>query len=167
MSKIRNTSGILEREVSKLRRYEFFNRLEGIIAEIGTAILANIDEDGTPRMRWMTPATLKGRPGFIYCVGAGNSKKVKGLRINPKAEWMIQSKNLDCIINIKGTVNILDNPSIRTEILHTIGPRLGMFWKTNLEDTEFVVLETVMDEAIFFEPMLCKSKRVSFREGDE
>ena len=147
--------------------YEFFNKLEAIIADFGTAILANIDEDGVPRMRWMTPATLKGRPGCIYCVGAKNSRKMMGLRLNPKVEWMIQSKNLDCIMNIKGTVNILDNPSIRTEILHAIGPQLEIFWKTNLEDTEFLVIETVMDEAILYEPMLCKSKKVSFREGDE
>jgi general stress protein 26 len=148
-----------------LQRYEFFNRLEAIIAEVGTAILANIDEDAGPRMRWMTPATLKGRPGCIYCVGAKDSRKIMGLRLNPNVEWMIQSKNLDCIINIKGTVNILDNPSIRTEIIHAIGPKLGVFWKTNLEDTEFLVLETVMDEATLYEPMLCKSRKVSFREG--
>ena len=57
-----------------------------------------------------------------------------GLRLNPKVEWMIQSKNLDCIINIKGTVNILDNPSIRTEILHAIRTAVGDIWKrANLE----------------------------------
>ena len=74
------------------------------------------------------------------------------------------SKNLDCIINIKGTVNILDNPSIRTEILHAIGP-VGDI----LEDKPRIRYSnrTVMDEAILYEPMLCKSKKVSFREGDE
>ena len=50
---------------------------------------------------------------------------------------MIQSKALDRIINIKGFINIIDNPSMKTEILQTIGKRLNVvIWKVNLQDTE-------------------------------
>ena len=150
-----------------MQKYEFFNRLESVIADTQTAVLATVDEDGGPKMRWMTLTTLKGRPGFIYAVAAKESKKVLELDKNTNVEWMIQSKSLDQIINIKGVVNILDNPSMRTEVLQTIGKRLEIFWKVNLRDTEFVVLETVLEEAIYFEPMKGKNEKISFEGEDE
>ncbi|MFY9177842.1 MAG: pyridoxamine 5'-phosphate oxidase family protein [Clostridiales bacterium] len=147
-------------------KYEFFNCLDSLITEVQTAVLATVGKDGRPKMRWMTPATLKERQGFIYCVAAINSDKVADLNKNPKVEWMIQSKALDRIINIKGFINIIDNPSMKTEILQTIGKRLNVFWKVNLQDTEFVVLETVLEEAVYLEPMKGKMERICFREGD-
>lgn len=155
-----------EQEVYRLQKYEFFNRLESIIADAQTAVLATVDEEGRPKMRWMTPATLKGRPGYIYAVSAKEAEKVFELYHNPKVEWMIQSKVLDRIINIKGFVNILDNPSIRTEILQAIGKKLEIFWKINLQDTEFVVLETVLEEAIYFEPIKGKTEIIAFKGGE-
>ncbi|NLN41018.1 MAG: pyridoxamine 5'-phosphate oxidase family protein [Clostridiales bacterium] len=148
-------------------KYEFFNCLDSLIADAKTAILATVDDDGRPKMRWMTPTTLKDRQGFIYSVAAKNSKKIDELSKNPKVEWMIQSRALDRIINIKGHINIIDNPSMKTEILQSIGKRLNVFWKINLENTEFVVLETVLEEAVYFEPMKGRTERIGFGEGDK
>jgi len=150
-----------------LYKYEFFNCLDSLIADAQTAILATVDENGRPKMRWMTPTTLKDRQGFIYSVAAKDSKKIGELNKNPKVEWMIQSKALDRIINIKGYINIIDNPSMKTEILQTIGRRLNVFWKINLQNTEFVVLETVLEEAVYFEPMKGRTERFCFGEGDK
>ncbi len=131
-------------------KYEFFNCLDSLIADAQTAILATVDEDGRPKMRWMTPTTLKDRQGFIYCVTAKSSKKIDELNKNPRVEWMIQSRALDRIINIKGYVN-----------------RLNVFWKINFEDTEFVVLETVLEEAVYFEPMKGRTEKIYFGEEDK
>ena len=148
-------------------KYEFFNYLDSLIADAQTGILATVDENGRPKMRWMTPTTLKDRQGFIYSVAAKSSKKIDELNKNPRVEWMIQSRALDRIINIKGYVNIIDNPSMRTEILDAIGRRLNVFWKINFEDTEFVVLETVLEEAVYFEPMKGRTEKIYFGEEDK
>ncbi|NLJ41717.1 MAG: pyridoxamine 5'-phosphate oxidase family protein [Clostridiales bacterium] len=149
-----------------MQSYEFFRRLESVISDAQTAVFATIDENGIPRMRWLTPTTLKGRPGYIYSVAEKGSRKTREVEKNPKVEWMIQSKSLDRIINVRGVVSILDNPSIKTEILQTIGKRLNIFWKVSTPDPEFVVMETVIEEAVCFEPLKGKSENISFKGGD-
>ncbi|HZJ82544.1 MAG TPA: pyridoxamine 5'-phosphate oxidase family protein [Clostridia bacterium] len=149
-----------------MEKHECLNKVEDIIEDAQTAILATVDEEGRPRMRWMTPTTLKGRQGCIYTVAAKGSNKLMDLQQNEKVQWMIQSKDLDRIINIKGFINVIDNPSMRTEIMEAIGKRLNVFWKVNLKDTEFVVLETILEEAVYSEPMKGKVETICFREGD-
>lgn len=149
-----------------MEKHEFLNRLKDMIEEAGTGILATVDKGGKARMRWMTPTTIRGRRGCIYTVAAKGSKKLMDLDHNLDVEWMIQSKSLDQIMNVKGCINVIDTPSMRTEILEAIGNKLNVFWEVNIKDTEFVVLETIIEEAVYFEPMKDKMKKVHFREGD-
>lgn len=147
-----------------MKEYEFFNSLDNIIDETKSGVLSTIGLDGGPKMRWLTPSTLKNRQGCIYTVAAKDSNKVEEILLDPKVEWMFQSRSLARIINIKGYINVLDNPSITNEIIETIGKRLSVFWKVNLDKTELVVLETVFKEATYFEPMKAKKHKFHFRE---
>jgi general stress protein 26 len=140
-----------------------------IMTEIGrmlddakTALLATVDEKGRPHMRWLTPTVIRGRTGAIYNVTAPASAKLEQLRANPNVQWMFQTRALDRIVTVNGKINIVENPSIRTEVLEAVGDKLTVFWKIHEQEWEVVVLETVIENATFYLPMKSRKEKVEF-----
>ncbi len=145
-----------------METHELLNRLETIVDEAKTAILATVDSAGCTHMRWMTPAVLKHRPGAIFTFSAPDAPKVEQVHAAGCAEWMFQTRDLRQIINVAGPARVLDNPALKSELMEILGPRLIVFWKANLNADEFVVIETVIEEATFFEPMKGTRQTVHF-----
>ena len=141
---------------------EFTTIVESIIEEAKTAILATADGDGRPQMRWMTPVVLRDRPGAIYAVTSPAFRKSMHLEANPKAQWMFQTRLLDRIATVDGLVNVVDNSAMKAEVLEEIGRRLTVFWKVNEDPSKLVVLETIIQEASYFEPMAGRRQTVDF-----
>ena len=140
-----------------------------MMAEIGkmlddakTGLLATVDHEGRPHMRWLTPAVIRGRSGALYNITAQDSVKLEQLRANPYVQWMIQTRALDKIITVNGKINIVENPSIRTEVLEAVGDRLRVFWKIHESDWELVVLETIIARATYYLPMKNQKETVEF-----
>jgi pyridoxamine 5'-phosphate oxidase len=144
---------------------EILQRVEAIIEAHGTGLLATVGDDGGPRMRWLTPALLRGRPGAVYAVTAPRFAKVGQARAHPRAEWMFQTPALDEIVTLRGRINVVDTPSLRAEALEVIGPRLRAFWKLAHDERDLVVLETVIEEATRYLPMLGRKDSVRFGDG--
>ena len=140
-------------------------KIESLLADSKAAVLATVDESGNPRMRWMTPTIISGRDRAIYAVTTPETRKVLDLGKHPEAEYMIQNLALTEIINIKGIMRLIDNPALKAEVMEQLGPRLTVFWKTKAENTDFVVLETRILEATYFQPMKGRKERVSFEEN--
>ena len=145
-----------------MNQQEFLAKLSAILDEARTGVLTTVDSEGRPHGRWMTPALLKGRGGALYCVTSPRSDKAADLAANPAAEWLIQTPTLNEIAIVRGPVNVIDNPALRTELLDMIGRRLTVFWKVNPAAMDLVVLETVMREGEYFRPMAGSVVRVSF-----
>ena len=143
-------------------RNRFTALLETIIEEAKTAMLATADENGQPFMRWMTPTLLRDRPGAIYAVTSPEFRKSSHLAANPKVQWMFQTRLLDRIASVTGLVNIVDNSAMKAEAIEAIGRRLNVFWKLNTDPSKLVVLETIIQEAQYFEPMKGTKENVSF-----
>ena len=80
---------------------------------------------------------------------------------------MIQTCDLKEIVKIHGTVNIIDNPATKSELLEILGPRLAMFWKINADTEEFVILETVIQMAEYYKPMNGIVETVIFPQEQE
>lgn len=143
---------------------DVMNELDIILAEAKTGVLATSDESGSPHMRWMTPTLLKDRQNTLYAITAESFDKAKHLSNNTAVEWMFQTAQLDRVLNLRGTINVLDNPSLRSEVLEAIGAKLTAFWKLKADETNLLVLETVIEEASFFKPMQGVQVRVDFTE---
>ncbi|AQQ69778.1 PPOX class probable F420-dependent enzyme [Limihaloglobus sulfuriphilus] len=141
---------------------EMLNRVDIILEDSKAGILSTATADGTPHMRWLTPLILKQRPGCIYAVTAPGSAKTIDIESSPKVEWMLQTRGLTEVVNLKGTVTAVDNPALKSEIFDILGPRLTVFWKANPEKEEFIVLETVIKEGTWFRPMKGIRERVKF-----
>ena len=145
-----------------MKKNEILNAISTMIDEAKTAVLATVDGDGRPVMRWVSPALIRGRTGAIYMVTSPRSNKVKQVEKNPRVQWMFQTLALDKIILIEGKVNVVDNPSIRAEVLEVVGPRLSPFWKINMDERDLLVLETIIEKAIYYIPMKGKKEAVKF-----
>lgn len=145
-----------------MEKQEILGYIERILEEAKTAVLATVDDKGLPHMRWMTPATLRGREGALFAVAYRTSEKVKQVRSNPGVQWIFQSPALDRIVVVDGKVNIVDNPSIRSEVLEVVGARLRAFWKMYQDERDLLVLETVIEKAQYYLPMKGVKETVSF-----
>ncbi len=145
-----------------MRKNEIVHKLEEIIDKVRTAVLATTGDSGVPDMRWVTPAILKGRPDAIFTITSPHSNKVKQIKTNPRVQWMFQTRPLDQIIVVEGKVNIIDNPSIRSEVLEVVGPKLTALWKINVDETDLLVLETVIEKATYYLSMKGKKEKVLF-----
>jgi pyridoxamine 5'-phosphate oxidase len=132
---------------------EAMNRIAAIIDAHGTGLLATVDEEGNPRVRWLTPAVLRERPGAIYAITAPRFAKVAQARAHPRVEWQFQTPALQEVISVRGVMNVVENPSLRMEVLEVLGQRLRTFWKLAHDSRDLVVLETIVEEAVRFLPM--------------
>ena len=77
---------------------------------------------------------------------------------------MVQDRALNEIIHLRGVMNVIDNPALRTELMEVLGSHLQVLWKANLDRTEMVVLETVIKQAVYFVPMKGFRELVAFPE---
>ena len=144
---------------------EMLEALERLLDNSRTAVLTTVDEDGRPRSRWMTPSLVRGRDGFLYAVTSPEFGKANQISGNPKVEWMVQSRSLDEIMNLQGYINVIDNPSVKAEVLEAIGRNLGTFWKLNPDETKMVVLETVIEKVTHFKPVSGQKNTITFGEA--
>ncbi len=135
--------------------------LDRLLDDAKIAVLANSAEDGSPSVRWMSPALVRGREGYLYAVTSSKFTKTNQLEKSPKVMWMVQTKALDEIMSIKGNMHVLRNPSLQQEVIEAIGSKLGTFWKLNKDTDDVVVLETVIEELEYFAP--AKNEKSSVR----
>jgi pyridoxamine 5'-phosphate oxidase len=137
-------------------------RVEEILEAHKAGLLATVDSQGRPRVRWLTPAVLRGRVGALYALTSPQFAKVAEVREHPRVEWMLQTPSLGEIITLRGSMNVVDNPSLRSEVLEVIGPRLRAFWKLAHDSRDLSVLETVVEEATLYLPMEGRKTVVRF-----
>ncbi len=140
--------------------------VERVLERSRIAVLATVDPEGRPHMRWMTPGLVRGRDRFLYAVTSPEFHKTDEVRGNAAVEWMIQSRSLDEIVTIRGTMRILDNPSVKAEVLEAIGGHLSTFWKMNPDEGKMVVLETEMNEIWYTKPTTGERHTVTLEESD-
>ncbi len=141
---------------------EFTAALERVINDVKTGLLATVDADGNPRMRWMTPTLLEQRPGAVYAVTSNHFAKREQLDQNPKVQWMFQTRSLDTIMYVNGRTNVVENKSLLGEVLEILAPRLRAFWNVNQDETSLVVLETIIESGRYFLPMKGVREDVEF-----
>ena len=146
-----------------MNQHEIMYKVGQILEDSRAGVLATIDEQGNPRMRWMTPAVVKGRPDVLFAVTSPDFHKVVQLNAHADAEWMIQTRALDQVVNLRGKINVLENPSIRSEIMEHLAKQLTVFWRVNTEKTDFIVLETIIEEVTYFRPMKGQKEIVRFQ----
>ncbi len=136
-----------------MTKKQMINKIDEMIDQTKTGVLTMVTKNGQSHMRWMVPAIIKDRLDSIFTVATPKASFLSPDAYEEGVHWMLQNKNLDEVVHIRGKINVLDHPSIKMEIIEAIGPNLEMFWKINYTDTEFVVLETVIETAVYYKPL--------------
>lgn len=148
-----------------MTKNELLGKIESIIDSVKAAILATIDLQGKPRMRWMTPVMLPGETQTFYAVTSPKFNKIKEILNQPSVEWLLQTRDLREIIHVRGRINILENPALRARVMERIANHLTMLWKLEHDPADYIVLETVIEEAVHFIPMKGEKTSFVFYEG--
>ncbi len=150
-----------------MTQQEMMRKIEALLDDAKTGVLASVDAQGRPHPRWMTPLVLPRWPNTIFAVTSPHFPQILQLDANNQVEWLIQTRALDQVINVRGGMNIVDNPSLKAQIMEAIGHRLTVFWKQNPDNTDFVILETVIEEAGWSVPLKNIKEVVDFRQKGE
>ena len=101
-----------------------------------------------------------------YIGQAGNLiQGLSQLDAQGQIEWMIQTRALDQVVNVRGRISVVDNPSLKAQITEAIGRRLAVFWKVNGSSTDFVILETEIEEACWAMPLKGVKEVVRFGQS--
>jgi len=145
-----------------MNQKEILRKLRELLDDSRAGLLGSVDAEGKVHIRWMTPVVSQDRVNTIFCVTREDARKVRHIEVQPQVEWMIQNKALTEIVNVRGVATVLDNPGLKTEVLEALGSKLTVFWKVDLAKIDLVVIETVMQEAIYFRPMKGEREIVRF-----
>ncbi len=141
---------------------EVMKKVRTIIEAHGTGLLATVDSNGDPHMRWFTPTLLPDSPGALYALTPRAVAKVLQERGHRRVEWMFQTPTLDEVITIRGTINVVEVPSLRAAVQEVLGPRLRTLWKLAPDASDLVVLETIAEAATYFLPRTGRKEVVRF-----
>ncbi len=137
-------------------------RLEAVLDNSKVAVLTTVDDGGCPHVRWMTPGLVKGRPECLYALTSPKFRKLLQVAACPKVEWMMQTRSLDEVIVVRGTMEVIDNPGLKSEVTEAIGRNLEVFWRINPDAAELVVLETTIETIERFLPLSGRKETARF-----
>ena len=147
--------------------HEILRRTEELLGIVKVGILATVDKDGAPHMRWITPAFVHGRKGYLYAVTSTAFEKSVHIESNPHVEWMFQTRSLDTVANLKGNMGKIDNPSLKAEVFEALGRNMQIFWRVNPKEGDVLVLETELSEIMLFSPMTGEKNLYRFDRGGQ
>jgi general stress protein 26 len=114
-------------------------------------VLATVDENGRPHLRWMATLSLQEFP-MLYTITSPNSRKIEHINRNPEVSWMFTNEEMNAIININGKALITTDSAKMNRIwklledkskayflsIHTDGPGFAVI-ETEIEDIECVI----------------------------
>jgi len=143
---------------------ELLGEVDRILEESKTALLATVDADGRPQLRWMTPRRLRGRPRSLYTVTELGAPKIAELRRDPRVTWLVQRASLSQVITLRGRAGVVEDPTLLNEFLEAAGKDLFMVWHLNPARArpQLAVVETVLEDASCFDATLGSTATFTF-----
>jgi len=109
-------------------------------------ILATVDEQGMPHMRWMATLSLHDWP-LLYTISSPTSRKVRHIERNPRVSWMFSNDELNIIINIRGRARIVDDATKTQQVWKLLEDKSKAYFLSIAADGEgFAVIETEIED---------------------
>jgi len=141
---------------------ELLHKFQQALEDSPMALLATVTADGFPAMRYMTPATIPGRVGYLYAITAAAFPKVNDLRQQSKVSWLLTSAKTREIFSFRGKIALVEDPRFKSELLEELGRGLETFWKLNDDPSDLIVLETQLISGEYFNPKTAEKFQASF-----
>jgi len=83
-------------------QHHLLTRIETLIEESKVGLLATIDQDDKPRVRWMTPTIMPNRGASIFAFTASDAMKIQDIQHQPEVKWLIQTADLTEVVSVRG-----------------------------------------------------------------
>jgi general stress protein 26 len=71
-------------------------------------MLATVDENGGPHMRWMATLSLNDFP-ILYTITSPASRKLQHIRSNPNVSWMFSNEEMNIVVTLRGKARIAND----------------------------------------------------------
>jgi general stress protein 26 len=108
-------------------------------------MLATVDGDGTPQMRWMQTLSLDQFP-HLYALCSPTSRKVAQVRAQPRVSWLFTSESGSMVVNLVGRANIITEPSEVNRVWRLIEHKENAYFLDLKTDADGIaVIDTLVD----------------------
>lgn len=98
-----------------MSREEIIAMARRVVSEGKPFVLATVDAEGCPRMRWMGGLLLED-PLTIYMACGASSRKMDQIRGNPKGQLMFQTEGFREVVTLYGTCQIVDDAEVKQKM---------------------------------------------------
>lgn len=132
--------------------HTLLDTMERVLDESRAGVLSTTDSAGHPHNRWMVACVLRGQPGAVYAVTSPRFSKIEHIASQPRVAWLFQTPKLNEILEVVGKAQVIDNPSLKVDVLEALGGDLSTFWHVNADETDLVVLETAIEAITYTQP---------------
>ncbi|MDB6134810.1 MAG: pyridoxamine 5-phosphate oxidase-related FMN-binding protein [Verrucomicrobiales bacterium] len=108
-------------------------------------ILATVDANGSPRLRWMSTLSCEAFPVF-HSLTAPNSRKVREILRHPAVHWMFFNADKTLVLNLTGWARIIEETALLKQIWRKIvDTSHAYFLNEYAEKPGFVAIETTVE----------------------
>jgi len=108
-------------------------------------ILATVDEDGKPALRWMSTLACEHFP-ILYTLTAPDSRKVAQIAKHPDVNWMFFNTNKSLILNLIGKARVLADTTTLKKIWNEVQDKSHTYFLDRYaRGPGFVVIETTVE----------------------
>lgn len=115
-------------------------------------VLATVDENGSPSMRWMSTLACEEFPVF-HTLTAANARKVEEITLNPKVNWMFFNRDLSLVVSIKGKARIIHDPATLKKIWREVVDKTHTYFLNEYSHRPgFVAIETTAESVECISP---------------
>lgn len=109
-------------------------------------ILATVDEQGMPHMRWMATLSLHDWP-LLYTITSPASRKIRHIVKNPQVSWMFSNEEMNVIVNIRGKAQMTNDSSKMQRIWKLLEDKSKAYFLSIASDGPgFAVIETEIQD---------------------
>lgn len=108
-------------------KHEVIGAAQDLIRAGGSFVLATVDQDGIPQVRWMGAALLE-EPLTVYMVAGAESRKVGQMKAHPKSQLMFQSADHARVATLSGTCEVVGDVKTKQRVWDGI-PGAANFFK--------------------------------------
>ena len=109
-------------------------------------ILATVDEQGMPHLRWMATLSLQDFP-LLYTITSPTSRKIEHIRHNPNVSWMFSNEEMNTIVNIRGKARIASDFGKMQHVWKMLEDKSKAYFLSISNDGPgFAVIETEIED---------------------
>lgn len=109
-------------------------------------ILATVDEQGMPHLRWMATLSLHEFPR-LYTITSPTSRKIQHIQHHPNVSWMFSNEEMNVIVNIRGRARVASDLSETQRIWKLLEDKSKAYFLSIAADGPgFAVIETEIED---------------------